>query len=639
MRKFLKPIVISTFVGSLLSLAYVGGLFAGFEQFLEDRLFSEKPRHPDIVIVAIDDASLQRQGQWPWPRSHFAQFIENLEDVAPAAVGFDVMFAEPSRSGEEDDSRLEEALARASFPIIFPVEIGDAQQLKPLPRFAQHTTLSHINVTVDPDGVVRTFPQKAEEFRPFAFEIITAAGIEIPLEHELTDRNRIVFAGKPGSFTTVSFSELLEGHSTKSLRGKILLVGATAQDLHDNKPTPVSEGEVMAGVEIHASIANMLALNYRLTNLPHIAGLLWILLAALIPLITVLFLRSFLKLFLINTLIGLAYLVVQITLFETGLATPIIHIHLAWTLSLIALIAYQYFIIDREKSEIKKLFGKYVSPKVLDQILENPAQVVLGGEERVITVLFSDIRGFTTLSERTTPTQLVQIINRYFSAMTTEILENDGVVDKYIGDAIMAFWGAPLPDEQQADKALRAALGMKEKLDIFNKELKSEIGIEINIGVGLYTGPAVVGNMGSLARFDYTAMGDTVNTSSRLEGVTKTYGVNCIIGESTKDALQSPQHYLIRELDQIVVKGKKEPRKIFEPLRGGSTPTQERQLAAFELGRDAYYAGAWHKAIEHFKKVLKEGEDGPSTVLLHRCEELVKNPPEEWAGVYEFKTK
>lgn len=640
MRKILRPALISTAIGALLCATYAGGLFVGLERFLEDRLFSSKPVRPDVVIVAIDDASLQELGQWPWPRAHFAKFIETLEELRPGAVAFDVIFAEPSRVGEADDARLEQALSNATFPIIFPVEAGGRDILEPLPRFAQHTTLAHINVTVDQDGVVRTFPHETAGLRPLSFELVTAAGLTIPQTERLTDRNRIVYSGPPGTFRSIPFSRFLKQQTLPDVAGKMLLVGATAADLHDNKPTPVSRGTVMAGVEIHATIANMLAEGYWLLKLPVPLSFAWILCAALLPLLIVLYIRSLLKLFLVNAAIGLLYLVAQITLFDAGIATPLIHIHLAWILSTVALIANQYFTTDREKAEMRKLFGKYVSPKVLDQILENPGHVMLGGEERTITVLFSDIRGFTTLSEKTTPTQLVHIINRYFSAMTAEILENDGVVDKYIGDAIMAFWGAPLPETDQADKAVQAALSMKRTLVTFNQELRAELGIEINIGVGLYTGTAVVGNMGSLARFDYTAMGDTVNTASRLEGVTKAYGVNCIIGESTKEALRHPENYVIRELDQILVKGKKEPRKIFEPLDAKDlSPNKKEQLVAFEAGRTAYYAGDWQQAISHFTKALSRGEDGPSTELLRRCQELLHSQPEHWEGVYEFKAK
>ena len=623
------------------SLSFATGLFSGLERFLEDRLFTNKEISEEIIIVAIDDASIKEFGQWPWPREVFAQFLNALNDAPPKAVGFDVIFSEPSRIGERDDGALETALRSSTYPVIFPVEATGNTPLFPLERFNEHVTLGHINITIDPDGVARTFPAEVNELQSFAQKILTATDIPIPAVTTLTDRNRIVYAGPPNSYRTIPFTRFLSDENLRSeVANSILLVGATAIDLHDNKPTPMSRGIAMSGVEIHANIVNMLIQEYQLLPLPALFHYIWFLLATLIPLGIIRFAKSLKVIVGLNILIGFIYLVVQVALFQTGTAVNIVHIHLAWILSAVSLTGYQYFSIDKDRAEMKKMFGKYVSSKVLDEILEHPERVTLGGEEREITILFSDIRGFTTLSESTTPTQLVHVINRYFTAMTEEILINDGVVDKYIGDAIMAFWGAPLADEAQADNALKAALGMKERLVEFNKELQKEIGLEIKIGVGLYTGPAVVGNMGSNERFDYTAMGDSVNTSARLEGITKVYGVGTIIGESTFLSIQEPEKYIIRELDQIIVKGKKEPRRIFEPFfKTEVSQVQQKQLDSFTLGRDAYYAGNWTKAIMHFEQTLALGPDGPSEELLRRTKELKTNPPKEWNGVYTFTSK
>ncbi len=213
---------------------------------------------------------------------------------------------------------------------------------------------------------------------------------------------------------------------------------------------------------------------------------------------------------------------------------------------------------------MKNLFSKYVSKEVLEEILKNPSQVTLGGEEKEITVLFSDIRGFTSISEKTTPKELVRLLNKYFTAMTEQILKNGGVLDKYIGDAIMAFWGAPIENLEQADKAVRAALQMIQKLDELNKELMSEGIPEIKIGVGIYTGPAVVGNIGSNLRFDYTAIGDTVNTASRLEGLCKEYNTRIIIGKTTKNKLKDD--YNLKFLGSALVKGKNKSVDVYTPI-------------------------------------------------------------------------
>ncbi len=210
---------------------------------------------------------------------------------------------------------------------------------------------------------------------------------------------------------------------------------------------------------------------------------------------------------------------------------------------------------------MKNLFSKYVSKDVLNEILSDPSKVALGGEEKEVTVFFSDIRGFTTISEKTTPKELVRILNTYFTAMTKEVLDNGGVLDKYIGDAIMAFWGAPIADPDQAENALKASLSMLEQLKELNKELRALGDPEIHIGIGLYTGPAIVGNVGSDLRFDYTVMGDTVNVASRLEGLNKEYKTEIIIGETTKNKIKG--NYVFRALGSVAVKGRKEPLNIY----------------------------------------------------------------------------
>jgi adenylate cyclase len=324
----------------------------------------------------------------------------------------------------------------------------------------------------------------------------------------------------------------------------------------------------MPGVEIQANIANMLIMGYRLIPLSKGWSFFWIFLAAVLPALAFLLFSRSLKPLFINIFLGVVYLILIIILFEKGVAANIIHINLAWILSTSSLFGYRYFVGEKERREMRNLFSKYVSKDVLEEILADPTKVSLGGEEKEITVFFSDIRGFTTLSEKTTPKELVRILNRYFTAMSEEILKNAGVLDKYIGDAIMAFWGAPVDDPGQADNALKAALGMLAKLKELNEELRASGDPEINIGIGIYTGPAVVGNMGSEQRFDYTVMGDTVNVASRLEGLNKEYQTRLIIGESTKNKItlrlaQGEKDYKFRFLGSVAVKGRKEPLNIY----------------------------------------------------------------------------
>lgn len=556
------------------------GLFSGWENFFEDLLFSPKPVDPEIVILAIDSDSINRLGQWPWPREIFAQGFSKLDEARPKAVGFDVMLSETSRLGEKDDLALKAAIEGVSYPVVFPVEATPLFLTQPLPQAPnllkplsiftanQNIHLGHVNLILDKDGVARRFPLRIEtqgevsqEFRAFSYEVIKQSRRDIPAEADLETVPRIVFASPADSIKRIPFWRLMEEDLRGQFKDKIVFVGATAPDLHDEQLTPFEKGTAMPGVEIQANIANMLVSGYRLVPLSRFLSLFWIFLAAILPaLVFVIFSRSLKPIF-INLVLGVIYLILIIVLFEKGIAANILHVNFSWFLGTGSLFGYRYFAGEKERREMKNLFSKYVSKDVLEEILKDPSRVALGGEEKEITVFFSDIRGFTTLSEKTTPQELVRILNRYFTLMSEEILKNGGVLDKYIGDAIMAFWGAPIEDINQADNALKASLGMIKKLEQFNEELRESHEPEINIGIGIYTGPAVVGNIGSEQRFDYTIIGDTVNVASRLEGLNKQYGTNIIIGESTKN--QCRGDYRFQALGSVEVKGRKEPLTIY----------------------------------------------------------------------------
>lgn len=558
------------------------GLFRGLESFIEDLLLSPRPFEEDIVILAIDSQSINSIGQWPWPRRVFAEALMKLDKNPPRAVGFDVILSEPSRRGREDDLTLAEALDGIRYPLILPVEASDLEikkndiaragrLLKPLSIFTESKSanLGHVNLILDNDGVVRRFPaailspeaEKRETIKSFANNIFLSARTGIPTKESGDGVLRIVFVQPVGGVRRIPFARFTDQSFTEDLSKKIVLIGATSPDLHDEKPTPLGRGTAMPGVEIQANIINMLSSGLGLKPLGAAASSLWLFAATLLPAVIFLIFSRSLKPLAINVFLGAGYMVAIISIFERGLAANVIHINAAWILSTFSLFSYRYFSGEKERREMRNLFSKYVSQEVLEEILREPAKVKLGGEEKEITVFFSDIRGFTTLSEKTTPQELVQILNRYFTAMSGAILEKGGVLDKYIGDAIMAFWGAPIDNPLQADRALEAALGMIKKLKELNIELAREFGAELDIGIGLYTGLAVVGNIGSESRFDYTVIGDTVNVASRLEGLNKEYKTKIIIGETTKNRIAS--NYKFRTLGQVAVKGRKEALNIF----------------------------------------------------------------------------
>jgi adenylate cyclase len=571
-RKLLGQLGVCFVVFVIVYASHSIGLFAGMDRILQDRLQGDRPVDPSLVIVAIDDESLQKIGQWPWPRLEFAKVISSLNQVAPTRLGIDVMFAEDSRLGQADDLALEIALGQAKYPIVLPVEALDLKLSNGSPEVSSLTktkaqfgnkpvVFGHINLITDPDNVVRLYPHVIFESSGNSIPSFgrLMAGREID-ENELLVRP-IVYAGQPGVVARIPFWQIANGERLGELAGKKVLIGATAADLQDTQSTPVSFGSKMPGVEIQANIANMILQNWSLHEVSTWQMLLFILIASFLPLLWFFVFRRTWIVLLVSLVSGICAIVVSVVLFDNGIVLPLIHVQLAWILSLIGLIVFRYISAERERHEMKDIFSKYVSKEVLNHIMSDPAQVKLGGEEKQVTLFFSDIRGFTTISEKLSPTELVRVLNRYFTVMTGIILEHDGVVDKYIGDAIMAFWGAPLIDDDQADKALQTSIAMLKALKILNEELVQAGDPEINIGIGLFSGPAVVGNVGSDQRFDYTAMGDTVNAASRLESSNKQYNTKILISQSTKDLLK--KEYPLVYVDSATVKGRVEPIKIY----------------------------------------------------------------------------
>ena len=296
----------------------------------------------------------------------------------------------------------------------------------------------------------------------------------------------------------------------------------------------------------------------------------------------------------------------------------------------------------RSKRFVQEALGRYTSPALVDALIEHPEYLSLEwGESREMTVYFSDIAGFTTMSEGLEPEQLVALLNDYLTNMTDLVLEHDGIVDKYIGDAVMAFWGAPLPDPLHAEKAMSCAIAMRDRLDEMRPVWLEQYGVSVRARAGLNSGAAVVGNMGSKHKYNYTAMGDMVNLASRLEGANKPYGTYLMISEFTHQRVA--EHIDARELDLIVVKGKERPVKVFEVLdvAGKSDPTLMRAVDHFHTGLAAYQERKFAAAIGAFEQALREyPDDGPAKMYLERCRHFLAEPPaDDWDGVWHLKEK
>jgi adenylate cyclase len=315
--------------------------------------------------------------------------------------------------------------------------------------------------------------------------------------------------------------------------------------------------------------------------------------------------------------------------------TPIVAIAAAF----LGDIGYGYFTEGRERRFLRGAFGRYVAPEVVDQLVKNPGQFALGGETRELTVMFADVAGFTTLSEGREPGQLVQLMNECFTEITTVIQSHGGTVDKFIGDAVMAFWNAPVQHADHAARACRAAQDLLKALVRLNVGWAARSLPAISMRVGLATGPALVGNVGSATKFNYTVMGDTVNLASRLEGAAKVFGTLSLISGSTVQAAAGA--VACRELDWLAVKGKSEAVPVFEVMPGEPTPRRIEAWEHYAAGLAAYRARKFDEAREQFEAALKaEPDDGPSREMITRCDEyLVTPPPEDWRGEHVLHSK
>jgi adenylate cyclase len=540
--------------------------FARFSDLLDakgsDLLLKGHGAHPDIAILAVDTKSISEIGRWPWDRQVFADTLAKLNEISPRAVGIDINFRDPGAN----DTALAQSVRNASFPIVLPVELvrfsdGSFEFAYPSDILrASGVRTGHVEVPPSVDGIARHFPvalkNDGTRVVPFSFELAETSGARLPSED--LDVN---FAGPAGSFPTYSVSDFLAGAVPKErLESKIVLIGATASDLHDMVQEPLHNG-YMAGVEWHANVLDNILLSRPLRRTPEslvrMAGFAVVLLLFIVSSRR----KKSGSLGLYAGLFMLFPLVSWIAL-QNDILIPF-----AWnnTLVLVALgthTALRWFAAEAEKRRIRRNFENYFSPTVLEKIVAHPEALSLGGERQNVSVLFSDIRSFTTISESLSPEALTKLLQEYFTVMTDEILKTDGVLDKYIGDAIMAFWGAPIAQADHADRAVKAAQGMMKSLNVLQEKWVKEGLPFVDIGIGVHTGPVIVGNMGSEKRFDYTIIGDTVNLASRLEGLNKEYKSHVIISEATKEALSA--EVPCKELGDVVVKGKTQAVKIFE---------------------------------------------------------------------------
>lgn len=567
MKHAAGTLAIGLFVGIAAASMLFTGALKGWQEFAFDRLQRPGVAPEEIVVVEIDEMSLREYGPWPMKRTLFADVLLKIAASEPRVIGLDVEFAGESMYGKSDDRALRGVLKNARVPIVLSTSGGEIRKendalyrlYDPSDQFFETAIVGHTQVLADPDSVIRSFPGRvlrgSSTLSAFPLKILEFAGGDANNKFFNNATTRIRYEIPPGGFRSVSFAKVARGDFEDSLfENRIVLIGATAPSLQDVKPTPLGRGRLMAGVEIHGNIIAM-GLRGRFLELASVAFEVAILIIVMTAM-AFLFIRIAAAVWLA---IGAVVLVVSDILFSvSAFRVGILHQFIYPAASVAAvfsfMMAYRYFTEGKEKRVLEATFAKYVSPDVLKDIIRQVDSGQLVGVEKNITVFFMDIRSFTALSEKLPPEKIVTLLNGYFEKFGSIILENGGVVDKFIGDAIMAFWGAPLPHERQADAAVGAARRIITELPALNAELAQQGLPSIRVGIGIASGPAIVGNIGFEKRLDYTAIGDTVNTASRIEGLTKQYGVPLLISESTK--IQLRDSYALRRAGVTEVKGK-----------------------------------------------------------------------------------
>jgi len=692
------------------------------------------PQSPGVAVVALDEASLEAHGQWPWPRDRVAELVRRLFDEHGArALAFDIVFAEPDRSdagairqrlqavpGSAGDplraelGRLLASLDRDATlaatlqgrPVVLGYYFtGDAtRRVGVLPEpflpadFAHEMSLrpeigagyganlealtlaaaraGHFNPSPDLDGVTRRVPLLVEHegmlypsLSLAVLGLLAGDGATVDFGRESTLDGRAVtesltlgpfrlpvdaqarvlvpFFGVSGTTPTVSAGDVLSGRADASLlRGRVVFLGATAPGLKDARVTPVDAAQ--PGVELHASVVQG-ALDGRLPSQPHytVAAVLSTMWA--VALVMGVGSRR-LKLWSFGlTAVAMAAAVLAGAGWLWSAHRAVLPVALPITqvaLLLVGLTVLGYLMETRSRRAINRLFGQYVPPELVGEMNEDPARYSMSARAAELTVLFADVRGFTTLSERMTPPALATLMNALLTDLSRVIrADHMGTIDKYIGDCVMAFWGAPVDRPDHARAAVAAALDMQRSLARLLPTLTLPEGAYIAVGIGLQTGPAVVGNMGSAYRMAYTVLGDTVNTASRLEGLTKPYGVDIVVGDTTRRAAEAgpgAAAFVWRQIDRVRVKGREAPLDIHEPLCRveDATPDLRDRARDHDAALAAYFSRDFATAQALWSALVARSPCPLHDLWLARAAALREAPPgSDWDGVWTHETK
>jgi len=633
-----------------------------------------------ISIIEITDDDIENQGQWPWPRDKVAFVLEMIKSFKPAMIVMPIIFSEPDRFGKDIDlANALEGVVIAQAPSNKASKVEGSPRgisvvgqnpdsflqrflgiVRPLKIFEDKAAgVGVLAASGEIDGVVRRMPmvvQIDKELYPtLSLEVIRALtsdpsyqmkvgvnGVEsvrIPqFETIQTDSNARVWIKYNKEFDRRFIYHM------DDIENKVVILTISAEGLATNVPTPYGLKNI---AEVQAAMISTLVNGDSLTRLDY-ADFVEILTLTLIGLLFIVLVPR-LKIWqtipffaaISAGIVGFCFYMYEMNiLFDYSFPLFTITLVFAW-------LVFNNFAREfRLKQQIKKQFQSYLSKALVEKLQKNPELLKLGGDSRELSIMFTDVRGFTSISEHygDNVQGLTQIMNRYMTAMTAKILENEGTLDKYIGDAQMAFWNAPLDDKQHAKNAVKTALSMLGDLDEFNRSIAAEGVPPFGMGLGINTGMVVVGNMGSDQRFDYTCLGDAVNLASRLEGQSKPYGVKLVIGSKTAEYVAD--EYFVIELDTIAVKGKKQGVNIYTVI-GTNREMEFLNYAPFRemhnMMLDDYRSKNFTRAMLSCEKLMTSFNGGMKnyySMMIERCEDYIKNPPPaDWDGVYRATSK
>lgn len=643
---------------------------------------------------------------WPWPRDFYAHALNYLTAEQAKAVIFDMLFYEPDLRREETspemtDGRFADAIARHGYVVLgAELQTDSGEGLTVPARFGYQAydhsrnsktyggitlpidtllgataSLGITNVSTDPDGIIRRvkpfYRYQSRDYANIALSgMLTGEGSTVG---ELSSRGFHIPAGRvplqkdgsylihwygegggSGKFPYVTFSSVIQSASASlsggsaslppdTFKDKYVIIGATAPGLLDLKPTPYSRYGTFPGMEIWATVLSNFLQEDFIRNVPGWANYLNTVLVSF--LVILLFTRfslgysSLMMLGILGYIAGIAglfwylnHMWIAVTLPATG-----------FVISYGFIAAVSFAVEGRSKLEIRKVFSRYVHPDVIQNLLEEPERVKMGGDEITATVMFSDIYDFTTFSEGKSASELVTYLNTYFTILTGFVLDHDGLLDKYTGDGIMALFGAPISRADHAKKACQAALAHREYSEGLlegNGDLSPSDHFHLNTRIGLNSGPIVAGNIGSERRTDYTAIGDDVNLAARLEGVNKIFRTKIILSESTHEFVEDD--FVCRELDMLRVKGKREPVKIYELVGtpGQLSPAIKARIGQYQEGLEEYRQGNWKDAIRIFGELSGGPEPDPaSRTMYERCQILREKALDSWDGIFTLESK